>query len=82
MVVPLTTLGVPLICPVVELKIKPVGRDGLILKLRGVNPPVAVTGAKAVTALPCVIDGILFDTVVTITGGEFTVRLKVLLVVC
>ena len=65
--------GVPLICPVVVEKFKPVGRvppDSA--KLSVPVPPVAVTGVNGVAALPTV--RIVFGTACVVVSAGFTVR--------
>jgi hypothetical protein len=47
-VVTSVAVGVPLICPVVVLRLIPAGNDGLTPKVYGVVPPLAVTGVKGV----------------------------------
>jgi hypothetical protein len=70
-------VGVPLIAPVVGLRLIPVGNAGLTLQLYGVVPPVAVTGVNAVYA---VFTSSTFDpTATAVVRAPFTVRLKLLL---
>ena len=69
--------AVPEIVPSVVLNDRPDGRAVSSAKVRGVVPPVAVTGLNGVTAMPAVSTGFAIASVV-ITAG-LTVRLKVLL---
>jgi hypothetical protein len=76
----LETLGVPVICPVDELKLNPVGNAGLILNTLAPSPPVAVTGVNAEIAVPCV--NVLVAIACVVASGdepESTVNVKVVL---
>ncbi len=69
------TDGVPVIAPVPELIVNPVGRDGETLYTRGVTPPAPVTGVKLAATRPCVkaLDEIDWKAV----AGELTAIWKV-----
>ena len=79
---PLSAVGVPVICPVVVLKLSPVGKLGDTANTRVPNPPVAVTGVKGVAAVFCVRVVDATACVVTSAGSASTVSWKVLLLVC
>ena len=80
--VPLSAVGVPVICPVVVLKLSPAGRLGDTANVRVPNPPVAVTGVNGVAAVFCVRVVDATACVVTSAGNASTVRLNVLELVC
>ena len=63
-IAPLLIVGVPEIAPVELLKVSPVGSAGLIAKVKGVTPPVAEIGIKALTA---VFNGKSLDAIATFT---------------
>ena len=70
-------MGVPVICPVVLLKLSPVGKLGETVNIKGASPPVAVTGVNAVAATDCVSDLLLTDCTVSNTAiPDSTVRLN------
>jgi hypothetical protein len=76
----LETDGVPVICPVDELKLRPAGSAGLMLNTFVPSPPVAVTGVNAVAAVPCV--SVLVAIACVVDKGdepESTVNVKVVL---
>ena len=66
-----------MISPVAELKSRVDGSWGLIAKACGIVPPPAVTGMKAVAAVPAV--RALAEMATLAVSGPLTVRLKVLL---
>ena len=61
-------VGVPVIAPVVLLKVYPAGKLGLIEYVKGVTPPVAVTGVNAIAATFLVNVLLLTACVVVMTG--------------
>ena len=64
----LVVLGVPIICPLVLRKVKPVGKLGLTLNVYAPTPPLAVTGINAVAATFCV-NVLVAIVAVTINAG-------------
>ena len=74
-------VGVPVISPVLVLKLKPVGKELLIANVYIPVPPVAVTGLNGVTTIPTVIVLLLIDCV-AVNGGLVTLNVKLLLLVC
>jgi hypothetical protein len=71
----LAAVGVPVIAPVVELKLSPAGSAGATLYVNEPVPPEPVTGANAVAARFCV-NAVEATACVAVTAA-FTVRLKV-----
>jgi hypothetical protein len=77
-VVASVAVGVPLICPLVVLKLIPAGSvPPLNAKVYGVVPPLAVTGVNGVYAVFTVSD--LLATACVTTSAPFTVSWKVAL---
>jgi hypothetical protein len=81
-VVPLSPVGVPVICPVDVLKLSPAGKTGDTANVRLPNPPAAVTGVNGVAAVFCVSVVDATACVVVRAGNASTVRLNVLALVC
>ena len=80
-VVSLVTEDVPLIRPVVVLKLNPLGREGLILNVYGGYPYAAVTGVNSVIARYCIRLLVAIAIVVVNAGGRI-VTVTSLLLVC
>ena len=70
-------VGLPVMNPVVVLNVNPAGNTGSMLYVKVPPPPVAVTGANGVVTIPTfnVVEGTA--SVVTMAGGDCTVRLNV-----
>jgi hypothetical protein len=81
-VVPLRAVGVPVICPVVVLKLRPAGKAGDTANVFVPKPPEAVTGVNGVAAVFCVSVVDATACVVVSAGSASTVRLNVLALVC
>ena len=76
----LDSVAVPDTSPVEVLKLRPAGNAGLIENVKGIMPPLAVTGVNAVNAI--VLIKVLLATACTVinAGGSIS-KLKVLLLV-
>ena len=69
----LVAIGVPLIFPLLELRVNPLGRLELIVKVIDPCPPAALTGAIACAACNFTKVIVALSKVVVIAGGLDTV---------